>query len=188
MRKIALFASGGGSNAEVIITHFEHSDLVDISVIITDNPKAYVLERARQHGIAAEVITRSILRDEKALLPLLDKYEIDFIVLAGFLKLIPAFLIETFPKAIVNIHPALLPAYGGKGMYGKHVHQAVYDNNEKESGMTIHYVNEEYDEGHIIFQAKVALLPTDTPESIAQKVLALEHTHYAEVIEGLILA
>ena len=141
------------------------------------------MDRAQNHQLPSKVITKAHLNDADNILPLLKEHNVDNIVLAGFLLLIPQHLIKAYPNAIVNIHPALLPKYGGKGMYGHHVHQAVFDNNETESGPTIHLVNEKYDEGKILFQKAVPLSSTDTPDQIAAKVLALEHAHYAEVIE-----
>lgn len=183
---IAIFASGGGSNAESIIQHFADRESADIALIVSNKPNAYVLQRAENHSIDHETVSRKDYKDAKTMLSLLALHDIDFIVLAGFLWLIPSFLTEAFPKKIVNIHPALLPQYGGKGMYGKHVHQAVFDNNERQSGITIHYVNENYDEGQIIFQETVDLLTTDTPDVIASKVLALEHEHFAKTIESIL--
>ena len=185
-KAIAIFASGGGSNAEKIIEYFADSKTATVSLIVSNNPNAYVLERATKSGIPYEVVTKKIFSDESQMSRILEKHNTDYVILAGFLWLIPAFLIAKFPKRILNIHPALLPAYGGKGMYGKRVHQAVFDNNERESGMTIHYVDEQYDEGQIIHQEKVSLNVTDTPDLIASKVLALEHAQYARVIEKVI--
>lgn len=183
---IAIFASGGGSNAQKIIEHFEKSDLASVDLIISNKPNAFALERAKKHNIASAVITKSALSDEATTLALLREHKIDLIVLAGFLLLIPTYLVKNFPRKIINIHPALLPQYGGKGMYGSRVHQAVFDNNEKVSGMTIHYVDENYDEGKIIFQDQVDLEVTDTPDIIARKVLELEHKNYSRVIEEAI--
>ncbi len=183
---IAIFASGGGSNAEKIIAHFQDNSVAEIRLIISNNDAAFVLERAKNHNISSALLSKQQLRDESSTLALLTQHKIDFIVLAGFLLLIPEFLVTAYPKAIVNIHPALLPKYGGKGMYGKYVHQAVFDNNERQSGITIHYVDPAYDEGTIIFQERVELLSTDTPDRIASKVLALEHAHFSKVIEKVV--
>lgn len=186
MRKIAIFASGGGSNAEAIIQHFKDSALVQVALIVTNKSTAGVIARADNHQLPYRVINRSILNDEEKMLPILKDHNIDFIVLAGWLQLIPSFLVKAYKDSIVNIHPALLPAYGGKGMYGMHVHRAVKENKEMTSGMTIHLVNEEYDEGKHLFQASTLLDPTDSPEDIAAKVLKLEHKYYPKVIEYLI--
>lgn len=183
---IAIFASGGGSNAQKIIEHFADSDSARVELIVSNKPDAYVLQRASNHNIPTAIITKQDLTDEASMLNLLQEHNVDLIVLAGFLLLIPTYLVKNFPRKIINIHPALLPKYGGKGMYGSRVHQAVFDNNERESGITIHYVDENYDEGKVIFQEKVALEVTDTPDLIAQKVLALEHKHYPSIIEEVI--
>jgi len=185
-KRLAIFASGGGSNAEEIIKHFSHSDKGDVALIVSNKSKAFVLERAKNHEINSIVIPRNFETDKDVLENALETSKIDFIILAGFLLKIPAWLIEKFPNRIVNIHPALLPKYGGKGMYGKHVHQAVFDNNEIESGITIHFVNGQYDEGQIIFQESVQLHSLDTPIKIAEKVLTLEHQHFAKTIETLL--
>ncbi|MDX9770244.1 MAG: phosphoribosylglycinamide formyltransferase [Tenuifilaceae bacterium] len=185
MRRIAILASGSGSNAENINTWFSGSKLAKVSLILTDNPHAFVLERAQRMGIEALVFTPAELRSGIVLATLQSK-KIDFVVLAGFLKLIPVALVEAYRGKIINIHPALLPKFGGKGMYGDRVHKAVVDAGETESGITIHYVNEHYDEGHIVFQAKCPVSIDDTPETVAQKVHALEYAHYPRVIEELI--
>lgn len=185
MRRIAILASGSGSNAENINTWFSGSKLAKVSLILTDNPHAFVLDRAQRMGIEALVFTPAELRSGIVLATLQSK-KIDFVVLAGFLKLIPVALVEAYRGKIINIHPALLPKFGGKGMYGDRVHKAVVDAGETESGITIHYVNEHYDEGHIVFQAKCPVSIDDTPETVAQKVHALEYAHYPRVIEELI--
>lgn len=186
-KNIAVFASGGGSNAQRIIAHFQNSAIADVALVVSNKPDAGVLHIAAENGIPSQVIQRKPFYETDDLLEVLRSYHIDFIALAGFLWLVPEYLVAAFPKKIVNIHPALLPAYGGKGMYGMHVHTAVKAAGETESGMTIHYVNDHYDEGDIIFQAKVALEPTDTPEDIARKVLVLEHRHFPQVIENLLV-
>ena len=183
---IAIFASGSGSNAESIINYFSKKTDIDVSLIVSNKSDAYVLTRAKNHNLDTLILDKAHFNSDKKMLDNLSKYNIDFIVLAGFLWLVPAYLVKAFPHRIINIHPALLPDYGGKGMYGKRVHQAVFDNNERTSGMTIHYVDEHYDEGHIIFQEKVELQASDTPDIIAQKVLELEHRHYARIIESII--
>jgi len=183
MLNIAIFASGGGSNAETIIQHLKGHDYLSVRLIISNRKSAGVLDRAKKHGIETLVIERQGFYENKNFTTKLAAAQIELIVLAGFLWLIPPYLVEAFPKRIINIHPALLPKYGGKGMYGHHVHQAVFDNKEKESGPTIHYVNEVYDEGNIILQARCEILPTDQPEDIAAKVLRLEHQVYPVAVE-----
>lgn len=186
MYNIAIFASGGGSNAESIIKHFQDSSIAKVSLILSNKPEAFVLQRAKNHNLASVFVSPHQLRDSEFIMPILQQHKIDFIALAGFLLLIPSYLIKAFPRRIVNIHPALLPKYGGKGMYGSRVHQAVFDNFEKESGPRIHYVDENYDEGQIIFQKSAALEVTDTPDVIAKKVLAIEHAQYGQVIESVL--
>lgn len=182
MKNLALFASGGGSNAEAIINHFKNHKDINVSLIVSNKPEAYVLERAKKHGIPTLLCTKSEIQ-ASSFLKKLQANKVDFIALAGFLLLIPEYLIAAYDNKIVNIHPSLLPKYGGKGMYGSRVHQAVFNNLEKTSGLTVHYVNGAYDEGNIIFQAETSLEVTDTPDRIAQKVLKLEHEHYGRVIE-----
>lgn len=183
MLNIAIFASGGGSNAEAIIRHLKDHANLSVQLIVSNRKNAGVLDRAANHGIPTLIINREGFYEKKDLTAKLATHKIDLIVLAGFLWLIPKYLIKDFPNRVINIHPALLPKYGGKGMYGHHVHQAVFDNKEKESGLTIHYVNEHYDEGNIILQARCPLLPTDQPEDIARKVLSLEHQMYPVAVE-----
>ena len=181
--KIAILASGSGSNAENIFNYFsEIKSSIEISLIITNKSDAFVLKRAEKLNIPAVVISGKDMKDESLVTELLKKYEIDFIVLAGYLLKIPEFLIRMYNNKIVNIHPALLPSYGGKGMYGDNVHKAVVEAGEKESGITIHYVNENYDEGKIIFQAKCEVLPGDTYEDVASKVHKLEYEYFPKVI------
>lgn len=186
MKNIAIFASGTGSNARKIIEYFEDNLDIQVSLIISNKQNAGVLDIAKEFSIASIVISRDVFYDSQDICSVLEKYQINLLVLAGFLWLIPAYLIESYPKAIVNIHPALLPKYGGKGMYGSHVHRAVKAAGETQTGMTIHFANEHYDEGDIIFQAKTAIDPNDSPIDIAKKVLILEHMHYARTIEGLL--
>lgn len=185
MNNIAIFASGSGSNAENIVRYFTNNPRVKIELIATENPQAQVIERARKLSIDVKVFSMSELRNGD-LLNLIKLYHVNFIVLAGFLKLIPRNLIEAFPNRIVNIHPALLPKYGGKGMYGIKVHEAVIAHGETESGITIHYINSNYDEGDIILQAKCPVSPTDTSQTLAQKVHGLEYEYYPRVIESLL--
>ncbi len=187
-RKIAILASGSGTNAQKIIEYFTGHSSIGVSMILSNKKDAYVLVRAEQFNIPSVVFDRQTFNETDEILRVLQKNEIDFIVLAGFLWLIPIYLIRSFPRRIINIHPALLPKYGGKGMYGVYVHQAVLDSGDKESGISIHYVNEAYDEGAIIFQAKCEVQPDDTPESLAQRIHQLEYKHYPEVIERLVMA
>lgn len=185
MKKIALLASGSGSNAENIIDYFEGNDSLQFPLILSNNKNAYVHERAKQLNIPSYTINKAGFENGEAL-KLLLQHEIDFIVLAGFLLKIPQNILDAYPNRIINIHPALLPKFGGKGMYGSHVHEAVVANKEKESGITIHYVNENYDEGMIIFQAKCEVLSSDTADDVAEKVHALEYEHFPKVIESLL--
>ncbi|MFT3909513.1 MAG: phosphoribosylglycinamide formyltransferase [Ferruginibacter sp.] len=182
---IAIFASGAGSNAKKIIEHFKKNSHVRVSLIISNKPNAGVIQIAGDNNIACMVITKDQLAAE-SFIEELRKNKIELVILAGFLLKIPPALIRAFPKKIINIHPALLPSYGGKGMYGNHVHEAVILNEEKQSGITIHYVDEIYDHGEIIFQATCDIKPTDTAESLAQKIHVLEHAHYPSVIEAIL--
>ena len=183
---IAIFASGGGSNALKIIEHFEGDEQVRVALIIANKPDAGVLRHAHRHHIPSLVITKRLLNNQEMMDGVFDTFGIDFVALAGFLLLMPAYIVDRYKGAIVNIHPALLPKFGGKGMYGMNVHRAVKVAGEKESGPTIHFVNTEYDEGNIIYQATTPLMPEDTPEDIAARVLALEHRYYPLVIEHVI--
>lgn len=185
MNRIAILASGSGSNAENIVNYFSDKQGVKIVLFATENPKAFVIERAKKLGVSCEVFSMDAFRNG-GFINVLNSYKVDFIVLAGFLKLVPEYLINAFHNKIVNIHPALLPKYGGRGMYGNKVHEAVIANKEAESGITIHYVNNNYDEGGIIFQAKCSVDKSDTPETLAQKVHMLEYEHYPRVIESLL--
>ena len=182
---IAVFASGAGSNAQKIIHHFHQHPWVSVSLLVCNKPKAGVLEIAERESIPSLIIEKREF-EESGYVDHLQRYGIDYIVLAGFLWKIPPVLIKEYPESIINIHPALLPAYGGKGMYGKSVHEAVINAREKESGITIHYVDEIYDNGKVIFQAKCPVEEQDTPESLAKKIHALEHAHYPEEIERLL--
>ncbi len=185
LKKISLFASGSGTNVQNIIDYFSENEHIVVDSVFSNNPDAYVLKRALKAGVDTFVFTKNEFLNSNKVVEELRKREIDLVVLAGFLWLLPAHLIENFK--IVNIHPALLPKYGGKGMYGMHVHQAVVDNKEKESGISIHYVNEKYDEGKLIFQAKCNVLPTDSAENVAEKVHQLEYKHYPEIIQNVLL-
>ena len=186
MTNICIFASGGGTNAEAIISYFTDHSKIRVGLIISSKKDAYVLERADNYQIPTHVLDRSSFHETSELLGVLKDFNIDFIVLAGFMWLVPAYLIEAYPNKIVNIHPALLPKYGGKGMYGSHVHLAVIAAREKESGITIHFVNEQYDDGAIIAQATCVVDEDDTTDSLAEKILKLEHEHYPKVIEGVL--
>lgn len=186
MKRIAIFASGSGSNAEQICRRFIERTDVQVSLILTNNSSAGVIQRARQLHIPVVVFDRKLFYETGRIVELLLNEGIELIVLAGFMMLVPQNLINAFPDRILNIHPALLPSYGGKGMYGSYVHEAVVAAGEKQSGITIHYVNEEYDKGRFIFQATVDLNPGDTPEEVAQKVLVLEHEHYPRIVDEVI--
>lgn len=183
MKKIAIFASGSGTNAQNIITYFNSNSSIRTELVICNKPGAYVLERARNLGVESIVPTKEELQSEK-ILQILKEHKIDFIVLAGYLLKIPAILIHNYPGSIINIHPALLPKYGGKGMYGHYVHQAVVAAKEKESGITIHLVDEFYDNGQILFQATCPVSPADTAEDVAEKIHLLEQKHFPRVIEA----
>lgn len=183
MKNLAIFASGSGSNAENIILYFEKRTGICVKKIYCNVPDAYVLQRARKYNIPASVFTKEEFRDPEKLLRQLKEEGIDFIILAGFLWLIPPCITSAYPNRIINIHPALLPAYGGKGMYGHHVHEAVIAAGEKESGITIHYVNEHYDEGTPIFQTRCRVEPQDTPDTLAAKIHGLEYRYFPEIIE-----
>jgi phosphoribosylglycinamide formyltransferase-1 len=184
---IAIFCSGSGSNAQKIIEYFEGHPTIKVSVLMANQPEAYALERASKLGVPTFVFDREDFYRSDRVLEELRRLDIQWIVLAGFLWLVPENLIGAYPNRILNIHPALLPNYGGKGMYGMNVHRAVVENKEKLSGITIHFVNPHYDEGNIIFQASCLLEKTDTPEVVAQKVQVLEHAHFARVVEETIL-
>jgi phosphoribosylglycinamide formyltransferase-1 len=185
IKRIALFASGSGTNAQNIIEYFIDNVNVTVDSVWTNNKDAYVLERAKQFNVEAFIFTKDEFRNTDKVVEELKKRDIDLIILAGFLWLIPVNLIKNF--SIINIHPALLPKYGGKGMYGLKVHQAVVDNHETESGISIHFVNEKYDEGKIIFQAKCEVLSTDSAEDVAKKVHNLEYKFFPEIIEKILL-
>ena len=184
---IAIFVSGSGSNCENLIKYFAGSDRIGCALVVSNKPDAYALVRAKNLGVPTAVVTKSELNDETVMLPLLREYNIQFIVLAGFLPLVPNFLIDAFPRRIVNIHPSLLPKYGGRGMWGHHVHEAVKAAGETESGITIHWVTPVCDGGGIIAQYRVALSPDDTPDDIFDKVHALEMTYFPQVVEQVLL-
>lgn len=187
MKQIAIFASGTGSNAKVIIDYFEKkTGIANIALIVSNNPKAGVLAMASEKKIPFIILDKKKFMEADGYTTELKEKKIDLVVLAGFLWKIPDTLISAFPNRIINIHPALLPQYGGKGMYGRHVHEAVINNKEKESGITIHYVDGHYDNGDIIFQARCPVMDHDTPDSLAKRVQALEHEHFPVVIATLL--
>lgn len=186
-KKIAIFASGAGSNAKKIIAHFLHHPSIEVALIVSNKPDAGVLNIAKEYGLPTIIIEKERFFRGDAYVANLIEINIDFIVLAGFLWKIPATLITAYPNKIVNIHPALLPKYGGKGMYGQFVHEAVIAAKEKESGITIHLVDEKYDHGHTLFQATCPVLENDTPETLAQKIHQLEHQHFPIQIEKLLV-
>ena len=185
-KRIAILASGSGTNAEKIMSHFRDHKFGAVSIVLSNKPDAMVLERAAGFDVKSLVFNRDEFYSSSKITDLLLELGIDLIVLAGFLWLIPEELIRAYPDRIINIHPALLPKYGGKGMYGRHVHEAVIASGDKESGISIHYVNEVYDEGRIIFQERCEVRPDDTPESLAQRIHGLEYQHYPRVIEKLL--
>lgn len=186
MKKIALFISGSGTNAENIIQYFKKNERIKVALVISDNADAFGLQRAKQHDIPTQTFTRKAFGENNNVIRLLSEQSIDFIVLAGFLSYVPFSLISNYPKRIINIHPSLLPKYGGKGMYGERVHKAVVEHKDVESGITIHYLNEKFDDGEIIFQAKCPVLPSDTAKEVEHKVRSLEIKHYPAVIEEVV--
>lgn len=186
MTHLAIFVSGSGTNCENIIRHFAHHEHIQVSLVLSNKADSYALVRAQHLGIDTAVMPKSDFNDTNKLMPLLQRYHIDFIVLAGFLLFIPDFLIEAFPHRMLNLHPALLPKFGGKGMWGHHVHEAVKAAGETETGMTVHWVSAEIDGGEIIAQYKTPLAPTDTPDDIAAKEHQLEMQYFPKVIEEVI--
>ncbi len=185
MIHLAIFASGSGTNAEKIMEYFEYNEQVSVSVIFSNKSDAFVIERAENFGVPTEVFDKQQFSDTQ-FSRRLDLYQVDYIVLAGFLWKIPEHLLQAFPDKIINIHPALLPKYGGKGMYGNRVHTAVLQSDDMKSGISIHLVNENYDEGRILFQAECGILTTDLVEDIAMRIHKLEHQHFPRVIEEYI--
>jgi phosphoribosylglycinamide formyltransferase 1 len=181
--RLAIFASGSGTNAEAIFNYFQNHPSIKVELLLTNNPTASVLDKAKKFGVKSVVFSKSQFNESDEVVEQLQAHQITHIVLAGFLLLIPKNMIATYPNRIINIHPALLPKFGGKGMYGIKVHEAVKLAGEKETGITIHEVNEKYDEGKIVLQASCKILSSDTPQQIAQKVQALEHENYPTVIE-----
>lgn len=186
MQKFAIFASGSGTNAENIINHFKNSGEIKVSLILTNNPSAGVIERGRKLNVPVIVFSKTIFYSTDDVINLLKENGIDWIILAGFLWLVPENLIKAYPQKMINIHPALLPKYGGKGMWGHYVHEAVVANKETHSGITIHYVNENYDEGKVIFQAKYKLEENETADSLATKIHELEYRYFPMIIEEVI--
>lgn len=188
MTNIAIFASGTGSNADKLIAYFQHlsSSKMKISLVISNNPNAKVLEKAKKANIETAIFSNNDFEEATPIVEYLKTKNIKWIVLAGFLRKISPNLLQAFPNRIINIHPSLLPKYGGKGMYGINVHKAVVAAGEKESGITIHVIDEEYDKGKILHQKSCAITPSDTPEDVAKKVLELEHQYFAKVVEETI--
>ena len=186
MKHVVIFASGSGTNAENLIRFFQNSKRAKVIQVLTNNPRAKVIERCNNLKVSCLCFNRTAFYESKDVINLLKASNPDLIVLAGFLWKIPESIIELFPDKIINIHPALLPKYGGKGMYGSHVHEAVIANKESKSGITIHYVNQNYDEGGIIFQAECSIDPSDSPDDLANKIHDLEMTHFPEVVQKLL--
>ena len=186
MKNIAIFASGAGTNAENIAKYFSKNEKIRVAVVLSNRANAGVHERVRRLGVPSVALPREAFIAGEPVLEVLRRYQVDFIVLAGFMCLISEPILRAYPQRILNIHPALLPKFGGKGMYGHHVHEAVVAAGEKESGITIHYINEHYDEGQILFQATCLLTEEDTPDTVAAKVHALEYAYYPKVIEQVV--
>lgn len=186
MKRIVIFASGSGTNAENIIKFFHNSDNASVIQVLTNNPHAKVLERAKNLKVSALSFNRIAFTKTDNVLKILKASKPDLIVLAGFLWKFPEYILNEFPNKVINVHPALLPKYGGKGMFGMHVHKAVVENNETETGITIHYVNEHYDEGAIIFQAKCEVNKNDSPQDVADKIHKLEMEHFPLVVNKLL--
>lgn len=186
MKNLVILASGSGSNAERIVEYFKDSTTINVSGIITNNPNAGVIDRAKRLGIRLDLITKSELEQPESQIKLLNQLNADFVILAGYLKKIPQAVISEYSGKILNLHPALLPKYGGKGMYGMNVHRAVIDNKEVTSGITIHLVNEVYDDGPILFQGKCSIDAGDTPETLVSKIHKLEYEHFPKVIEEFV--
>ena len=185
-KRLVIFASGSGTNAQNIIEHFQQTAIAEVVLVLSNRREAKVLERAEALGVTAQSFTKEQLTAEDGVLKTLKSIQPDLIILAGFLLKFPDSILNEFPDKVVNIHPALLPKYGGKGMYGRYVHEAVVKSKEAETGITIHYVNENYDEGAVIFQEKVTLTGADTPETVAEKIHFLEQECFPKVIERLL--
>ena len=186
-KNVAIFVSGSGSNCENIIKYFADSDLLDIVLVLSNRADAYALTRAKKYDIPTCVMGKADFNDEQKIMPLLEEYNVDFIVLAGFLLMIPDFLVRAYHRRMINLHPALLPKFGGKGMYGHHVHEAVKAAGETETGMTVHWVSDVCDGGEIIAQFSTPISPEDTPDDIAEKEHVLEMEHFPKVIEKIML-
>ena len=188
MVNIAIFVSGGGTNCENIIKYFEGSEKVRIVLVVSNKANAGAIARAQRLGVPSVVVPKARFNDREVILPLLEEYSVDFIVLAGFLLVVPGFLIDEYDHRMINLHPALLPKYGGMGMYGHHIHEAVKAAGEKETGMTVHWVSRDVDGGEIIAQFSTPIGPEDTPDDIAAKEHVLEMEHFPQVIEGIVSA
>jgi len=186
MKNIAIFASGNGTNAERIIKYFKDKNIAQVSIVLTNNSNAGVIKKVRDLGVAIHIFNRSGFYNNNEVLDILARNNVELIVLAGFLWLIPEQLINKYPNKIINIHPALLPKHGGKGMYGMRVHETVIANGDSKSGITIHWVNKNYDEGQVIFQAEFAIVDNETPQSLAEKIHTLEYKHFPKEIENII--
>ena len=186
MINLAIFVSGGGTNCESLIRHFENSEKYRVALVVSNKADAYALVRAKNHNVPTAVMPKAKLNDPKEFLPLMTMYGIQFVVLAGFLPIVPDYLIDAFPRRMVNLHPALLPKYGGKGMWGHHVHEAVKAAGESETGMTVHYVSSVCDGGEIIVRHSCAILPEDTADDIAEKEHALEMEFFAKDVESVL--
>ena len=184
---IAIFVSGNGTNCENIIRYFKDSEHIHVALVISNRADAYALTRTARHGVPSRVLSRADINNPQVLTPLLNDYHVDYIVLAGFMLMVPAFLVEAYDKRIVNIHPSLLPKYGGKGMYGMRVHEAVVAAGEQETGCTVHYVSSAVDGGKVIAQARVPVLADDTPDTVAARVQAAERRLLPEVVEQLLI-
>ena len=185
-KKIVLFASGSGTNAENIIRYFKNSDLAEVTAVLSNKPTAQVLKRAHDLNVKALCFDREAFYETNDVLHILEDIDPDIIVLAGFLWLFPSKILKKFPNRVINLHPALLPKYGGKGMFGEQVHKSVIENKEKDTGITIHYVNENYDDGKIIFQTSIPVNPNETPTGLAEKIHELEYRHFPKVIENIL--
>lgn len=186
MTHLAIFVSGSGTNCENLIRHFQHHPDIRVSLVLSNRAESFALVRAQGLGVKTRVLSKAAFNDPDQLMPILDENHIDFIVLAGFLLFIPDFLIEAFHHRMINLHPALLPKFGGKGMWGHHVHEAVKASGESETGMTVHWVSHEIDGGEIISQVRTPLLPTDSPEDIAAKEHLLEMEHFPKIVEEIV--
>lgn len=184
MKRIAIFVSGNGTNCENIIHHFQSSETARVVLVVSNRPDAFALTRAERLSVPTAIVQKADFQDETKVMPLLNAYKVDFIVLAGFLLMIPSYLIQAYQRRMVNIHPSLLPKFGGKGMYGHHVHEAVKAARETETGITIHWVSEACDGGEVIAQFHTPLTPADTPDDIAAKVHTLEMAHFPKIIEN----